>query len=144
MAGYEGQEERTVRASPQACFDALTDYERIPEWQPILRAARIEERDDRGRGRVVAYELDAKVKVVRYRLRLSYDEPHAITSEYLDGDFRDFSAEWHFTAVDDEHTTARLRVVIDPGRFVPGPVRSLVRDAVMTRALRDLDRRVGR
>jgi ribosome-associated toxin RatA of RatAB toxin-antitoxin module len=131
-----------IAASPQACFDALTDYERLPEWQGAVKEARILERDKQGRGAVVAYEVDARFKTVRYRLRQVYDEPTRVASEYLGGDFRDFAGEWRFQPRDDGGTHAELDLRIDPGRFVPGPVRSAIADAVMRRALRDLKRHV--
>ena len=89
-----------IDAPPEACFDALTDYERLPEWQGAVRSARVLERDEQGRGAVVEYVVDARFKTVRYRLRQIYDEPHRLGSEYLGGDFRDFSGEWRFTALD--------------------------------------------
>jgi ribosome-associated toxin RatA of RatAB toxin-antitoxin module len=130
-----------VDATPQACFDAMTDYERLPEWQGAVRSVEVHERDKRGRGRVVEYEVDARVRHVRYRLRQIYDEPHRIASEYLGGDFRDFAGEWRFIALGERRTRAVLDLRIDPGRFVPGPVRNVIADAVMRRALSDLQRR---
>jgi ribosome-associated toxin RatA of RatAB toxin-antitoxin module len=132
-----------IDASPQACFDALTDYERLPEWQGAVKEARILERDEQGRGSVVAYEVDARFKTVRYRLRQVYDEPSRLASEYLGGDFRDFAGEWRFEPRDGG-THAELDLRIDPGRLVPGPLRSVITDAVMRRALRDLKRHLER
>jgi ribosome-associated toxin RatA of RatAB toxin-antitoxin module len=130
-----------VQATPQACFDAMTAYERLPEWQGAVRRVEVHERDERGRGRIVEYEVDARVKRVRYCLRQIYDEPHRIASEYLGGDFRDFAGEWRFIALDERRTRAVLDLRIDPGRFVPGPIRKAIADAVMRRALSDLQRR---
>ena len=128
-----------IDASPQACFDALTDYERLPEWQRAVRSARVLERDDQGRGTVVEYEVDAKVKRVHYRLRQVYDEPHRLGSEYLGGDFRDFAGEWRFSPLaGGTRTHAELDLRIDPGLFVPGPLRRAIAHAVMGRALDDL------
>lgn len=127
-----------IAAPPQACFDALTDYERLPEWQAAVKHVSVLERDDRGRGTVVEYEVDAKVKTVKYRLRQVYDEPARLGSEYLGGDFKNFSGEWRFTPTGDGGTHVELELDIDPGRFVPGPVKSVIREYVMTRALRDL------
>jgi ribosome-associated toxin RatA of RatAB toxin-antitoxin module len=129
-----------IDAPPQACFDALTDFETLPAWQGAVKAVRVLERDAAGRGRVVEFEVDAKFKRVRYRLRHVYDEPHSIGSEYLGGDFRDFAGEWRFVALGEQRTRAELDLRIDPGRFVPGPVRAAIADAVMRRALSDLKR----
>jgi phytoene dehydrogenase-like protein/ribosome-associated toxin RatA of RatAB toxin-antitoxin module len=136
-----------IAAPPQACFAALTDFERLPEWQGAVQAARVLERDARGRGTVVEYVVDALVKRVRYRLRQLYDEPHRLGSEYLGGDFRDFrdfSGEWRFIALAGGRTRAELDLQIDPGRFVPGRLRGAIADAVMRRALADLKRHLER
>jgi ribosome-associated toxin RatA of RatAB toxin-antitoxin module len=133
-----------IAAPPQACFAALTDFERLPEWQGAVKAARVLERDERGRGTVVEYVVDALVKRVRYRLRQLYDEPHRLGSEYLGGDFRDFSGERRFIALAGGRTRAELELQIDPGRFVPGPLRGAIADAVMRRALADLKRHLER
>ncbi len=140
MPKYGDCQVEEIGATPQACFDALTDYERLPEWQGAVKSIRVLERDEQGRGSVVEYEVDAKLKRVRYRLRQVYDEPSRLGSEYLGGDFRDFSGEWRFIALDGGRTRAELDLHIDPGRFVPGPIRNAIADAVMRRALSDLKR----
>ncbi|HEY8406642.1 MAG TPA: SRPBCC family protein, partial [Gaiellaceae bacterium] len=96
MPSYGECQTAEIAAPPQRCFDALTDFERLPEWQRAVREVRVLERDDEGRGSVVEYVVDARVKSVRYRLRQIYDEPRRLASEYLGGDFRDFSGEWRF------------------------------------------------
>src|SRR4051794_32488905 len=132
-----------INAPPQACFDAMTDFERLPEWQGAVRRVDVLERDDHGRGSVVEFEVDARVKRVRYRLRQVYEEPHRIASEYLGGDFREFAGEWRFVGLDGGRTRAELDLHIDPGRFVPGPLRGVIADAVMRRALADLQRHLA-
>jgi ribosome-associated toxin RatA of RatAB toxin-antitoxin module len=130
-----------IAAPPQACFDALTDFESLPRWQRAVREAHVLERDEQGRGTVVEYVVDARVRAVRYRLRQIYDEPRRVASEYLCGDFRDFSGEWRFEPRDGgKRTHAELDLAIDPGRFVPRPLRGVIADAVMRTSLRDLKR----
>ena len=143
MPAYGECQSAEIEATPQACFDALTDFERLPDWQGAVRKVEVLERDEQGRGAIVEYEVDARVKRVRYRLRQVYDEPQRLASEYLGGDFRDFAGEWRFIELDGGRTRAELDLRIDPGRLVPGPVRSLIADAVMNRALRDLQRHLS-
>jgi ribosome-associated toxin RatA of RatAB toxin-antitoxin module len=131
-----------IDAPPQACFDALVDVETLPAWQGAVREVRVLERDAAGRGSVVEYVVDARVKSVRYRLRQVYDVPRTVACEYLGGDFRDFSGEWRFEAIAGSRTRVELDLAIDPGRFVPRPVRGAIADAVMRRSLRDLKRHV--
>jgi ribosome-associated toxin RatA of RatAB toxin-antitoxin module len=133
-----------IDAPPERCFALMTDYERIPSWQGAVRSIEVLERDEQGRGSVLAYEVDAKFKTVRYRLRQIYDEPHRLASEYLGGDFRDFAGEWRFLDGGDGRTHVELDLQIDPGRFVPGRLRTAISDAVMKRALRDLKREAER
>ena len=144
MPSYGECHSTEIAAAPQACFDALVDYERLPEWQGAVCEARVLERDAGGRGTIVEYEVDVRVKTVRYRLRQLYDEPHRVGSEYLGGDFRDFAGEWRFESLGERRTRAELDLRIDPGRFVPGVLRKAIADAVMRRALRDLKAYVER
>ncbi|HEV2059238.1 MAG TPA: SRPBCC family protein [Solirubrobacteraceae bacterium] len=139
MALYGDCRTADIDAPPQACFDALTDFERLPEWQGAVRDVEVLERDACGRGSIVEYVVDARVRTVRYRLRQVYDEPRRLASEYLGGDFRDFCGEWRFEPLDGgRRTRVELDLQIDPGRFVPRVVRTAISDAVMRRALSDL------
>jgi ribosome-associated toxin RatA of RatAB toxin-antitoxin module len=135
-----------VDAPAEACFEALADVRRLPDWQRAVCAVNILEHDVAGRAAVVEYEVDARVRKVRYRLRQLYEPPRVVRSEYLGGDFRNFSGEWRFAAVpgSDASTHVELDLAIDPGRFVPRALRGVISDAVMGRALRDLKRYVER
>lgn len=135
MASHAARGQVTVAATPQACFDALTDYERLADWQGALKRVEVIERDVDGA--VVEYVLDAKVREVAYRLRLDYEAPHRLVSRYVSGDFRDLSAQWRFTERDGA-TEVVLELEVDVGWFLPGPVRAIVREVVLGRALGDL------
>ena len=138
MSRYGQCQEEEIAATPEACYAALTDFERLPAWKGAVKSARVLERDDQGRGALIEYEVDAKVRTVRYRLRQVHEPPHRLASVYEGGDFRDMTGEWRFEALPAGRTRAQLDLAIDPGRFVPGPVRAVIADAVMKRALSDL------
>lgn len=144
VASYGDCQTAQIAASPQACFDALTDFESLPSWQGAVREVRVLERDEAGRGTIVEYVVDVRFKTVRYRLRQIYDEPRRLASEYLGGDFRDFCGEWRFEPHGEGGTHVELDLRIDPGYLVPGFLRRAIADAVMRRALRDLKAHVER
>jgi ribosome-associated toxin RatA of RatAB toxin-antitoxin module len=137
MGVYAATRELIVAASAQACFDALTDYERLPDWQSRVRSCTVLARDEEGRGLEVEYEVDAKVRTVRYRLRHDYDEPWRIGSTYLGGDFRLFEGHYDFAEAG-EGCRVTLRVAIDPGLRLPRPMVRVINEAVLGRALAEL------
>jgi ribosome-associated toxin RatA of RatAB toxin-antitoxin module len=144
MPSYGECRSIVVDAPPSACFDAISDIDHVPDWQGAVRGADVLERDANGRAAVVEYEVDVRIRRVRYRLRQTYRPPSAICSEYLGGDFRDFCGEWRFVGLGHGRTRVELDLRIDPGRFVPGPARALISDAVMRRALSELKAHVER
>lgn len=86
------------------------------------------------------YEVDAKIRRVRYALRHDYDEPTRIGSTCLHGDFRHL--EGHYDLTDRARKClVALRQAIDPGLRSPRPVVRVVDEAVMGRALAELRER---
>ena len=142
MAGKRAEQQVVIESSPQACFDALTDYEGMPSWQSTVKSCDVVSRDDEGRGRVVDWEIDAKIRSVSYRLEYSYEPPHWIGCRYLDGDVRDLDAEYIFEDRGDGSTLATFSLRVDPGTWVPGKVVDVLNDQVMKRSLADLKERV--
>lgn len=132
----------TIAAPAQTVFDTLVDYESMPDWQSTVRSVEVEESDERGRGVVVRWEIDAKLRSVAYRLRYVYDEPTRIGSEYIDGDVRSVDGEYLLDERGDGTTEVTFALAIDPGMFVPGRVRRMLSDQVMRRSLEDLKARV--
>ena len=138
MSLYGESRQADIDARPEECYAALIDFEHVPDWQGSVRSARVLERDEAGRGSVVEFEVDAKVRTVRYRIRQIHEPPHRLASEYLGGDFRAFAGEWRFEPLAGGRTRAQPQLAIDPGRLVPRPIRALISEAVMARALADL------
>lgn len=142
MPIYDACHSATIATDPETCFAALTDVERLPQWQSAVEEAAVLERDDRGRGRVVEFVVNARIRRVRYRLEQLYDEPTRIGSRYLGGDFADMRGEWRFLRVP-EGTCAVFDLAIDPGRAVPRPLRRMLSEYVVRGAVRDLADHVG-
>jgi uncharacterized membrane protein len=131
-----------IAGSPQACFQALIDYDSFPDWQRAVRSCEVLSRDRRGRGERVAFEIDAKVRTVRYTLDYRYEEPHLIAWRYVEGDVRDVDGEIVLEDPGDSTTLATYALRIDPGVWLPGRVANMLTAQVMHGALEDLKRRV--
>jgi ribosome-associated toxin RatA of RatAB toxin-antitoxin module len=141
MPTYEDSRQVEVQARPEDLFAVLTDYDHLPDWQSRICECRVLERDEQGRGTVVEYAIDAKLRVVRYRLRHIYDEPTSIGSEYVAGDFKQFAGDYRFTARNGG-TDVEFSLRIDPGFTVPGRIARMLGQAVMGKSLQDLKARV--
>ena len=136
------EQQIVVEGTPQDCFDALVDYESFPDWQRAVKSVEVETRDDAGRGEQVAFEIDAKVKTIHYTLRYSYEPPHRITWDYVEGDVKDVDGEFRLEDQGDGTTLATYSLALDAGVWMPGPVRKVLTDQVMKGSVEDLKKRV--
>ena len=137
-----GQQQALVGASPQDCFDAITDYETFPSWQDAVQSVEVVSRYGDGLGREVRFVVDAKVRKISYRLEYSYEAPYRIEWDYLGGDVRDIDGEMTFEEQEDGTTLVTYAVALDAGVWMPGPIRKILSDQVMKRSVDDLKRRV--
>ena len=136
------EQQIVVDGTPQECFDALLDYESFPDWQRAVKSVEVMNRDRHGRGRDVAFEIDAKVRTIHYRLRYSYEPPHRIAWAYLEGDVKDVDGEMVLEDRGDGTTLATYSLALDPGVWLPGPLQKMLNDQVMKGSVEDLKRRV--
>ena len=142
MGRKRAERQIQIEGSPRECFAAIVDYETFASWQRAVKGVEVLSRDGDGRGKQVAFEIDAKVKTVRYTLDYSYEEPHLVSWRYIDGDPRDVDGELVLEDNGDGTTLATYSLSIDPGVWLPGKVVSILNEQVMHGALEDLKRRV--
>lgn len=142
MAAKRAEYSLVIEATPHECFHAITEYETFPDWQTAVKDVEVLTRDRDGRGHEVRFEIDAKVRQVAYTLRYSYEAPHLITWDYVSGDVKSVDGEYVFEDRRDGTTLATYSLAIDPGVWLPGPVKSVLTDQVMKRSVEDLKRRV--
>ena len=142
MTRKRAERQIEIAAAPKACFDAITDYESFPAWQRAVKDVEVLTRDNAGRGKQVAFEIDAKLRSVSYTLDYSYEEPHHVSWSYVEGDPKEVDGELVLEDCGDDVTLATYSLRIDAGIWLPGPVVSLLNEQVMQGALEDLKRRV--
>jgi uncharacterized membrane protein len=136
------EQQTVVDGTPAECFEALLDYESFPDWQRAVKSVDILTRDRKGRGEEVAFEIDAKVRTIRYTLRYSYEPPHRVSWDYVEGDVKDVDGEFVLEDLGDGTTLATYSLALDPGVWLPGPIQKVLRDQVMKGSVEDLKKRV--
>ncbi len=142
MARKRAERQIVIEDTPERCFRAILEYETFPDWQRAVRGCEVVSRDKRGRGERVEFEIDAKLKTVRYTLEYSYEEPHLVTWTYAGGDVRDVDGELVLEDKGDGTTLATYALRIDPGVWLPGRVADMLSGQVMHGVLEDLKKRV--
>jgi uncharacterized membrane protein len=131
-----------IEAEPAICFDEITDYETFPEWQSAVKEVDVLSRASNGLGRDVRFVIDARVRSVSYTLRYSYQRPHRVSWDYLEGDVASVDGDFVFEDRGDGTTLATYSLDIDPGVWLPGRVKRMLTEQVMKRSVEDLKRRV--
>ena len=142
MGAHRAEQSAVISADPQTCFEAVCDFETYPEWQSAVKRCDVLERGADGRGSLIETVIDAKLKRVRYVLRYHYDAPARIWWDYVEGDVKSIDGDYEFEDLGDGGTRAIYRLAIDPGRFLPGPLRKILTDQVMKTSVKELKTRV--
>lgn len=135
----EAAQEVTVEIdAPQlACFDAILDFERYPEWSSAVTSARILERNAGGVGRVVEFFIDAKVKSIRYVLEYTAKKPSQLTWKAVDGDIESIVGAYRFRKLGPQRTEASCRQEITLGFWLPGPLRRLAERTALAQSVNE-------
>lgn len=135
MGVIHGERVVEVQTSAARCYEIAAHLERAHEWQPGLREVEVLERDAEGRALVVATEVDAKVKVIRARLRFAYSPTDHIGWVQDEGDLRSLDGSWRFEELGGGRARATYALAADPGRMLGmllrGPAEARVRDFLL-------------
>jgi uncharacterized membrane protein len=114
----------------------VQDFAAYPEWSSNVREVRLLGDD------VVEFFVDAKVKQVRYVLRYFFEAPARVWWEYVEGDVKSIEGEYRFEAIEPGRTRMTYRLTMDPGTFLPGPIKKVLVNVVMRGSVEDLKRHV--
>jgi ribosome-associated toxin RatA of RatAB toxin-antitoxin module len=127
-----------VESVPQRCFEALVDFESYPAWQSTIRRCEVLTRDRDGRAKRVRLEIDTQAGPSDYTLEYSYEHPHLVTWELVDGHLDRVKGELVLEDRGDGTTLATVSLRSDGGR----PHPPLLDEQVMQRSVEDLKARV--
>jgi uncharacterized membrane protein len=131
-----------VEATAQEIFDVATDFDTYPDWNANIKNVEVKETDEGGYPTHVWFEVDAKVRTVRYTLEYDYSNaPESFSWDLLEGDVKELSGSYAFDEFEDvTEVTYELR--IEPGFPLPGFMKRQAERQIMKGALQDLKKRV--
>jgi len=136
----EGEQEFSteVDASITQCFNTLVDFDAYPSWSSPIQSAAVLERHGNKLGRLVEFELDMKLRTVRYVLEYQYEKPHRLLWQSQEGDVESIDGEYLLEKLGPKKTrvTCRQRIVL--GFWVPGPIRSLIERTALRQSVLEL------
>lgn len=131
-----------IKGSAQEIFEVATDFESYPEWNPSMKNVEVKETDEEDRPTRVWFEVDARLKTVRYTLDYDYsDAPDSYSWELVDGDVKALRGSYMFDEFDDV-TDVAYELELDPGFPVPGILRRQGEKEIKKAALDELKKRV--
>jgi len=134
MADFDTASRADIHAPIDHVFAIVADIERVPLWQPDIKALEIIERDTDGRAVLVNTELETVIRRTQAVLRFSFVEPHSVSWVMEEGDAKSFEGGWSLAALDGARTRVDYAVTIDLGRgfgmLVRGPAKALAGAAV--------------
>lgn len=131
-----------IKATAEEILEVATDFEAYPEWNANIKKVEVRETDEDGWPTQVWYEVDAKVKTVRYTLEYDYSNaPESFSWDLLEGDVKTLSGSYSFDEFDDV-TDVTYELTVDPGFPVPGFMKRQAEKQITSTALKDLKKRV--
>ena len=135
-------ERMIIRATPEQCFEILTDFERYPEWAADIKAVRIDESDDDGRSTRVTFRAAAFGRSTSYTLAYDYAKaPQAFAWVQVDGDItRRLDGGYTFEPAG-EDTEVEYHLTVDLTVPLPGFVKRRAEGRIMHTALKELKAR---
>jgi ribosome-associated toxin RatA of RatAB toxin-antitoxin module len=134
-----------VKASKDDIIATMLDFDSYTDWQTGMLECTVKERDEQGRGSLVEFYVDAKIKKLRYTVRYFYRlDEGTMGWDYVDGDLKECTGRYQFTPTEDGATEVAIDIVTETGFFVPGPMKKLIRDQSLKNSMRDLKKRVER
>jgi ribosome-associated toxin RatA of RatAB toxin-antitoxin module len=137
-------ERMIMRASPERCYEVVTDFERYLEWAADIKHVEVVERDAEDRPSAVAFRAAAFGRSTSYTLSYDYTgAPRELTWVQTQGDLTSrLDGAYVFEPTVDGDTEVVYRLVVELKVPIPGFVKRRAEGRIMHTALKHLKARV--
>jgi ribosome-associated toxin RatA of RatAB toxin-antitoxin module len=135
MGKLGGQASVEIDAPIAEVYALLEDVATAPQWQKGLEELNVLSRDAEGRAEQCETVSDAKVKMVKTRVRFSYEPPTAVRWVQEKGDLSSLVGSWELEDLGGDRTKVTYDLEGDPGRMlgmlIRGPVEGALKDILV-------------
>lgn len=130
-----------VNAPPEKVFDTIINYDRYPEW--LTEVKKIRTSDRKGNEVKVHYEVDFKIKTIRYTILAKEERPQRMSWTFVEGEvMKDNKGSWLLEPEGEGKTKITYSVEVTVGPLVPKSVLNTLVDQSLPKMLEAVKRRV--
>jgi coenzyme Q-binding protein COQ10 len=113
-----------INASPQACYDVITDYESYPDFLPETKAIQVGKKS--GNTAEVTFTIEV-IKKVSYTLKMVGKPPKSVSWSMIKGEMmKSNDGGWDLEEVKSGVTKATYSIDVNLGLLVPGAVSKML------------------
>jgi hypothetical protein len=138
----QATQQMVVGASPERTWEVLTSFADYPVWARDLKAVSVLERDEQGRGVLVAFRAAAMGRSTNYTLRYDYTAaPEVLAWKVEESDVtRKLDGSYELSPVDGrpDATMVVYSLVVELVIPLPGFVKRRAEGRIIHTALREL------
>jgi uncharacterized membrane protein len=142
ISGHERLSQRQsliIHAAQKPCYDAITNFESYPKWQPTQKAVNVLERAPDGRPVVVEFIMEALLKKVRYVNRYEYfDRDYILSWKAIDGDIKVNEGSYVFKKLREDRTNAVFSLFLELGFYAPRRAIDYLANVTMRKSIMQL------
>lgn len=133
-----------IAATPERCFEVVSDVVAYPRWVADLKDVQVLERDEQGRAVVVAFRAGAFGRSTSYVLVYDYSgAPAEIAWRQKDGDLTNrLDGRYRFVRSPDGTTEVHYELAVELRVPIPGFVKRRAEGHILHAAIRDLKAQV--
>lgn len=138
MGTDTGRHSQIVAASRERIRQVLLDFPSYPGWQTGVSQCRVLEAGQQHW--LVETVVDIKLSQVRYVARYHLEDADSLRWDYVRGDLKDLRGRYTLAAQDAGTTLVTVDIAFELGFYLPGPIKSAIRDQSVASSLRGLKR----
>mmetsp|Transcript_14433 Transcript_14433/g.28505 ORF Transcript_14433/g.28505 Transcript_14433/m.28505 type:complete len:213 (-) Transcript_14433:42-680(-) len=126
-----------INATPEEVFEVATGFEEYPKWAGV-RTTKVLSREHKGLGKLVYMTIKMFGHHLTYTLQYTHDAPKKMMWHAVSGTIKALVGTYDFVPMGPTQTKVVYKLSVDPGFFVPGPVRKATAKMVAWCALKGL------